>query len=251
MVTGRPKMGDFRDAEPRATRNRGTVASWTNPQVDESAIGAEPDWARGRLVDNIAELLRERIIHGRYPAGARLTQRVLADDLSVSRSVVAEALRILEREGFVATAPGGRAILVAPDDRATLLSAYLLREMIDGLAARLAAARGTAAVDRMLRASVREQRAAVAVDDVRRYRRANLGFHVVLIEAAGNPLLLGQVPLVRATSRSAVAVGPGRRRAAVAEHDAIAGAVRARQPDEAEAAARAHVRATLALLEEL
>jgi DNA-binding GntR family transcriptional regulator len=244
-------MGHFRDAGWRATRNRAHVASWANPRVDEPAITAQAEWARGRPVDDVAELLRERIIHGRYSAGARLTQRALAEDLSVGRPVVAEALRILEREGFVSTAPDGRTIQVAADDRASLLSAYALREMIDGLAARLAASRGTPALDRVLRASVGEQRAAVAAQDVRQYRRANLGFHVALIEAAGNPLLLSQVALVRVTSRSAAVVGPGRRRAAVAEHDAIMGAVQARQPYEAEAAARAHVRATVAVLEEL
>jgi DNA-binding GntR family transcriptional regulator len=208
-------------------------------------------WTGGRLVDNIAELLRERIIHGRYAPGAPLSRRPLAEELGASRSVVGEALRMLEREGFVAAAPGGRALRVASEDRTNLVSAYALREMIDGLAARLAAERGTPALDDSLQACLVELRAAVDADDVRRYRRANIAFHTALIEAPGNPLLLSQVTLVRGTSRSATVVAHGRRQATLSEHAAIAAAVEARRPCEAEAAARAHVRATVAALEEV
>ena len=51
------------------------------------------------------ERLRQAIISGRFPGGARLVERTLCDQLGVSRSVVREAIRYLEAEGLVETLP--------------------------------------------------------------------------------------------------------------------------------------------------
>jgi DNA-binding GntR family transcriptional regulator len=203
------------------------------------------------LPDDVAELLRERIMQGRYAAGAPLSQRRLGEELSVSRSVVAEALRILQREGLVTSAPPGRGMRVAADDFSTLLSAYAMREVVDGLAARLAAARSGPALERLLLAAIDDQRDALAVVDARRYGRANVAFHTALIEASGNPLVLSSRTLLRGTARGAVVLGPQRGHEAVREHEDIFAAVRGHEPQRAEEAARAHVRATVAALEGL
>ena len=206
------------------------------------------DWPSGRLVDEIAELMRERIIHGTYAPGAPLSQRRLADELSLSRTVVGEALRTLERDGLVTVAPPGRGVRVASSDASTLLSAYALREVVDGLAGRLAALHAGPALEATLRAAVDDQRAALQAGDDRGYTRANIGFHAALVEACGNPFVRGQLPLVRSTARSAGQLGLGRAHQAIPEHEAILDAVCRRRPHQAERAARAHVRATIAAL---
>lgn len=56
-------------------------------------------------VDATAQALRERILSGRIPAGARLGEADLAEQLAVSRTPVREALSRLAAEGLVDLVP--------------------------------------------------------------------------------------------------------------------------------------------------
>ncbi len=94
--------------------------------------------SRVRLVDEVADELRERIYSGSYALGSKLRQEELAEELQVSRTPLREALRVLESEGLLHSEPG-RGVRVVPADVKKFLAAYQLREVIDGLAARLAA----------------------------------------------------------------------------------------------------------------
>jgi len=55
------------------------------------------------LAYEIADLLREKIIHGELQPGQRILEAKIAKELSVSQSSVREALRILEQSGLVET----------------------------------------------------------------------------------------------------------------------------------------------------
>lgn len=212
-------------------------------------MSTSQDWPATPLVEQIAELLRERIVDGRAAPGTALSQRRLADELGVGRAVAAEALRMLRREGLIVVAPPGRGLrVVGEEDRSTLLSAYAVREVIDGLAARLVAASTGPALGPMLRASVEDQRDAAEAVDRGRYARANSAFHGGLMGACGNRFVLSHMALVHSTSRAASLLHPARLRDAVAEHESILRAVCDREADTAETAARAHVRATVAAL---
>lgn len=88
-----------------------------------------------------AQLRRELLTDAIAP-GVRLREVELAERLQVSRTPVREALRRLESDGFVERVAGGLvATPTGPDDLGDI---GLLRIEIDGLAARLAATRGTA-----------------------------------------------------------------------------------------------------------
>ncbi len=210
---------------------------------------ASSDWPAGHLVDEIAELLRERITDGRVAAGTTVSQRRLAVELGVSRSVVADAVRMLRREGLIVVVPPGRALrVVADDDRSMLRSAYAVREVIDGLAARLAAVNAGPGVEPSLHACIHDQREAAQTSDRRRYARANSAFHGGLLRASGNRLLPSYRAIVHATSRAASLLPAERLERAVEEHESILRAVCRRDGEQAEQAARAHVRATLGAL---
>lgn len=212
-------------------------------------MSAASDWSDGSLVDEIADVLRERIIEGRYAFDTPLSQRGLAEELSVARGVVAEALRMLRREGLVDVRRGGEAARVAAADRPVFLSAYEVREVIDGLAARLAAANAGRAIEQRCRAALDAQRAAMTSGDRLAYMRANVSFHAAIIDRSGNPLLRKHMWLLRSTSRSAGLLGSERMRRALEEHQAILAAVSGRHLERAEHAAREHVRATIRALE--
>jgi len=210
---------------------------------------AASEWPDGSLVDEIADVLRERIIEGRYAVDAPLSQRALAEELSVARGVVGEALRMLRREGLVEVGRGGEALRVKAADRPVFLSAYEVREVIDGLAARLAAAHAAPAIRRRCAAALEAQRGALGSGDRLAYMRANVAFHAVIIDRSGNPLLRKHMWLVRSTSRSAGLLGDARMGQAITEHEAILAAVGDGDLEQAERAARAHVRKTIQALE--
>ncbi len=205
------------------------------------------DWPAPRLVDDVADLLRERILAGRIAAGAPLSQRQLAVELGVSRTVVGDALRELRWEGVVAVAPSGRRLRVAgdDDDQSIVASAYAVREVIDGLAARLAAAGMGPKVRAVLDMSLEEQRAALSERDLRAYARADLRFHGQILEASGNQLLSPHMALLRSTARGALRLAPQRLEEAIEEHRAIRDAICERDASRAEVLARAHVRSTM------
>jgi DNA-binding GntR family transcriptional regulator len=204
------------------------------------------EWrSRTRLVDEVAEVLRERIYAGHYAAGAPLRQETLAEDLKVSRTPLREAIRVLEREGLLQAEPG-RGVRVVSADLPTVLEAYELREVVDGLAARLAAERtgGVPGLDALVEA----QRATLAPFDPAAYTRTNVDFHAAIVEAAGNAFLRGELPLVRLTSQVFTPfdlIGEVHARAAVDQHVAIVAAIATGDGATAEAAARAHIRSTI------
>ncbi len=57
--------------------------------------------SRVRLVEQVVEVLRQRIYEGAFAPGAPLRQEQLAAELQVSRTPLREALRMLERDGML------------------------------------------------------------------------------------------------------------------------------------------------------
>jgi len=203
--------------------------------------------SRVRLVDEVADELRERIYSGSYALGAKLRQEELAEDLQVSRTPLREALRVLESEGLLHSDPG-RGVRVVPADVKKFLEAYQLREVIDGLAARLAAASPDAAGQADLSDMIELQQAALDPWTPPEYTRENVAFHTAVMALADNEYVAAQAPIVRMTSQvfTPVAILEAAHAArAVEQHRGIAAAIVARDPEEAERLARAHIRSTI------
>jgi DNA-binding GntR family transcriptional regulator len=208
--------------------------------------------SRVSLVDEVADELRERIYAGAYPLGAKLRQEQLADDLQVSRTPLREALRVLESEGLIHS-ERGRGVRVVPADIAKVFAAYQLREMIDGLAARLAAESPDMAARRGLAERLSPQRAALDPWVPSAYTMENVGFHPAVIEIAGNEYLTAQAPIVRMTSQvftPVALVEADHASVAVSQHEQIVAAISAGDGHAAEWLARAHIRSTVARISE-
>lgn len=148
------------------------------------AIGhqkALPDLAHERVV--------EAICNGTLAPGERLTQDGLARDLDISRLPVGQALKRLEAEGFVQPA-GRRGVKVAPLEERFVRELYEFRAGIDQVSAGLAARRsgmdlrrrGDAILERGCRASRN--------DDIPELIAADMAFHQLIYEAAGNGMIL-------------------------------------------------------------
>lgn len=210
------------------------------------------EWrSQTRLLDEVAEALRERIYAGGYAPGTILRQEHIAAELGISRTPLREALRVLERDGLVVH-QAGKGVRVASADLPRLLDAYALREVIDGVAARFAAERASDRAIETLRELVAGQAKVVDPWDAKAYTQSNVDFHMSIMDAGGNVSLRAFVPLLRMTSQvfaPAFSLSVDRARHAIGEHGHIVDAIADRNGDKAEQLARAHIRATTARLQ--
>lgn len=137
-------------------------------------------------------MIRQAIVDGRLAPGQRLTEERLARELGISRTPVREALKVLQSEGLVDAAPN-RSATVRAYDRDDLEDMYQLRALLEGFAARRAAARLSEAQLLALRASCERFEAMSADDNLRELVNENFVFHNTILEAAGSPRLAGMV----------------------------------------------------------
>jgi DNA-binding GntR family transcriptional regulator len=93
----------------------------------------------------IRNRLRDDIVQGRYEPGDPVPERVVAEELEVSRIPVREALIELERDGLVSILPR-RGAYVQVFTAENMQSLYETREALEGMAARLAAQRMNPAI---------------------------------------------------------------------------------------------------------
>jgi len=191
----------------------------------------------------VQQKLRAAIHAGRYGPGERLRETEVADWLSVSRTPVREALRRLEAEGLLTFVPW-RGVVVAELDRRQVTELYAMRTILEGAAARLAARHvGEAEIDLMEGLLTR---AKAAVGDAETLAVLNRQFHQAIYTGAHNRYLMqsletlrNSLALLRGTTFSVL----GRAKTAHKEHAAILTAIKARDADAAEQAARDHIRA--------
>lgn len=145
-----------------------------------------------RRLDRIAaDRIRSHILKGILPAGERLLETQLSDDLEVSRGTVRAALAQLANESLVQQVAFTRWEVSATSPR-DAWEIYTLRGVLEGLGARLSAARVTAAEGEQLRAIVEDL--VRAVDEGRLEDATDIDFalHTAIIELARHKRLARQ-----------------------------------------------------------
>lgn len=175
------------------------------------------------------------ILRGDLAPGSRINEPDVAERLGVSRVPVREALRELEATGLVVSRKNVGAFVreLAPREVAEL---YELRAVLDGHAGSRAAALAEGprrALSRTLDAATAAMRKAARRRDVAGYYAENLRFHWAIVEAAGNEKLLeayrGIVQQLHLWRLRNLAQPVGMA-ASIAEHEAIARAIREGDP---------------------
>lgn len=204
------------------------------PQAEGVGSRGRSEWAYG--------MMHEAIREGTIEPGQRVMEADLSAWLGMSRTPVREAMRRLLAEGLLEHTPGG-GMSVALYDLRAIGEFYDTRESLEGTAAALAAKNADDTEIRILSATLDAMRA--LPPDIRMHARENQAFHEQIYRAAHNRFLLKSLqsllnftPLLGRTTYNA----PGRIEDALAEHTAIVDAIRARDPERAEEAARNHIR---------
>lgn len=218
------------------------------------------------IKDETLEILRRYIAVGDYGPGDRLpSERALIDSLNIGRSALRNALDQLEREGVIWRHVGKGTFVShgieaeAADDLLSGLGHQLTpfrmvraRLVIEPAIAREAAVNASRdAISRMKAVMTRARAAASWVE----YERQDDQFHRCIAEAADNLLLLALFDSLKRVHRE-VAWGtverdsprPPKDHTSFAEHEEIAAAIEAHDPDRAYQAMRAHIQSVSARL---
>lgn len=190
------------------------------------------------LRDKVVAELRRRIIDCDYAPGHRLTEGRLAEDFGVSRNPVREAIRVLEREGFLIALPR-RGAVVASISASDIDDIFDVRLALESLAAQLAARRVDAAGVATLEELVAKASAATTVAEL---ATLNTAFHAEICRLSGNALLVSMMESLHdrlqwVYRQTALRRAPE----SWAEHEALAAAICARDPEAAAHAAHTHV----------
>ena len=196
-----------------------------------------------RTSEGVARILRTEIFSGQLKPGEPLPERLLAEQLGVSRTPVREALFTLHSEGLVELTPN-RGATVRTITSHDIVQIYSLRQVLESYAAREAAqARTRQDLDALEDAHAKLERIS-ASGTATEQALADLSFHTLISEAAGSPLLqtiMGQVLAFTVSYRSNYAYPSDRAAVAITEHRAILDALRDGDPDRAEQLMREHV----------
>lgn len=196
------------------------------------------------LRDRVYHTLKQYIVNQRLKPGSKLSVPRLAQQLAVSRTPVKEAIERLGQDGLVTMLPN-RGAFVAIIREEDVGEIYQMREMLEGLASRLAVQK----MDRNLLAELRRLLvrggAAVRRGDVEAHTRFDLEFHRLIRERAGNHRLVRALnnlqDQIRVVFRTSATI-PGRMAMAIEEHRQILEALESADAKRAEEATRDHVR---------
>lgn len=143
---------------------------------------------RDSLPQQVAEWLRRRLIEGELAPGSKLNERVLCEQLGVSRTPLREGIKLLASEGLVVLEAGRGAFVPAPS-RDEIAQTFDVIAVLEGLAAERAAAHVTEAQLSELQALQFDMQAAFERRDLKAYYAANARVHDVFSQAAHNAVL--------------------------------------------------------------
>lgn len=195
------------------------------------------------LVEQVHKAILAEIAGGQLPAGARIIQEQLAQQLGVSRQPIQQALTLLRKEGVLSDAPG-RGLQVAPLDLQHVRHLYDVRAVIEGLAFRQAAERGAAQAQARGPALVRAGRKAVAAGSYGAMIAADMAFHGFVYGLSGNPLVAPSMETHWTQTQRVmgeVLMRGDKPRDIWNQHEALLDAIMAGEPAKAERLARQHI----------
>ena len=198
------------------------------------------------LADNLREALISAIIEGDMPQGSKVSEAELAKRFGVSRGPLREAIRDLEGLRLVERKPhaGVRVVALHCEE---LQEIFIIREALEGMAARLAATKMSDEDIKALRELLELHESRVLESEGQSYfqQHGDVDFHLRILKGSGNQRLytlmgreLYQLILMYRRQSSQ---RPSRPLRALEEHKRICDAIEARDPELAELLMRRHI----------
>jgi DNA-binding GntR family transcriptional regulator/transposase len=187
--------------------------------------------------------LREAIMDGHFPPGARLVESVLCEMTNVSRTTIREALRRLESEHLIVNVPNrGPSVAVITAREADQI--YHVRKLLEGEATALFAKCATTEDIARLEHALRDFESAARRHQPTERIRTTSAFYDIIVKGCGNTIireilesLLARINVLRGKSMT----NPGRDLHSADEMRSILEAIKRRDPVAARTAAELHV----------
>ena len=201
---------------------------------------------RRSLHEQVTDRIRDMIIEGTLPPGERINEADLVDRLGVSRTPLREALRTLAAENLIETRPSRGSVVrkLTPDD---VLAMLVVLAELEGLAGRLVCANASDETIAEILGLHDQMMAHYAARDRLAYYKVNQAIHSAISAASGNSVLAETQGSIQARLKRIRFIGnrsPGNWAKAVAEHEDMASALRARDGDALAEVLKAHLAAT-------
>ncbi|MGR5092472.1 GntR family transcriptional regulator [Vibrio maritimus] len=185
--------------------------------------------------------LLQAIRHGELTPGTRVREIEVAEMLGISRTPVRDAIRRLESDGLLIHLPRQGAVIKQLDQK-EVIELYEVREVLEGTAARYAA-RHASEIELAELEDFNDIMLSNANDPIK-VAEANRLFHQALYRAGNNRYLIDALNSLSnaLTLLGGTTLQEGERtQTAYQEHQAIIDAIRQRDGEKAELAARHHI----------
>lgn len=196
------------------------------------------------LAEQAYEELKGSVLANRLRPGDALSVPELARQMGISRSPVREAVQRLIHDGLATHVPH-KGAEVSTVDLEDIRQLYTVREVMEGLAARLATERLDATRIGELRALLAEHERVLAADDGEQaHVEMDVAYHRLIREVAGNPHLTAALDTIQGKAHLALHAlwrSPEAPRLALEEHRRIFAAMTSGDPEAADRAAREHI----------
>ncbi|GAA0971215.1 FadR/GntR family transcriptional regulator [Acrocarpospora macrocephala] len=205
---------------------------------------------RASLVDQVIDQLKEQITSGSWQLHGKIpTETVLAEQLGVGRNTVREAVRALTHAGLLDCRQGDGTYVRATSELSGAMARRLrtaeqleileVRRALEVEAARLAATRRTDADIVAMETALARREQAWSGGDPTIFVEADLAFHVAVVQATHNRVLIDLYADFSAALRASIAAAGGTLEQNYIPHDGIVRAIAAGDAAAAEHAGHA------------
>ena len=195
------------------------------------------------LTDNIAGVIRARILKGEYKIGEKIKETHVAEELSVSRTPIRKAFKQLEEEGLIEYVPN-KGCFAKGFTKRDIEDVYAVRKVLEELTVEWAVKRITDEEVQAMADKCQEMQGYVDQADSARVLATNKEFHEIIYNATGSrfmsQVLRSYKEYIEQTTRP-IFYEPKFLQQIVDEHRAIVDAFEKRDTDKAVAAMSRHM----------
>lgn len=211
------------------------------------------------LRHEVAEHIKKSIEEGKIKPGDRLpTEREMAEQFGVSRTVVRDAVKTLTGLGLLEVKHGVGIFVTTPDSRFiarqlsglvsnendTIINLFEVRMLLETAAAGWAAERHSEEDLQLLRENVQSHEALIKTNDINSLGEQDRKFHVLVAKSTRNPVIIRLMKsilgLLEVSNRKTLTI-KGRAQQSVEEHKDIFHAIEKKDVEEAQQAMKKHL----------
>ena len=195
------------------------------------------------LTDEIADIIRDRILKGEYKIGEKIKETQIASELKVSRTPIREAFKQLENEGLIDYIPN-RGCFAKGFTKQDIEDIYAVRKALEILCVEWAVSRITEEQIQNLQDQCDLMEFYTVRQDEKKVLEINTGFHDIIYNATGSRFMAQVLRSYKEyidQTRKALYYKPDYLDEILEEHRSILTAIKNRDVEEGKAAMSRHL----------